>query len=149
MSIAKISLGASGAKPGGGGYNGNNNYSTMAKGTGPAMASVDAALTALRQLRSMWQAIKDSSAADLAGLGGAGGGGGGRAAGQPHRQRHHYHKIRPFPREHPAACDPGGRPPRPRRKQRSFSTGGLEADGGAAAGRHAAVSALRRRQRAL
>lgn len=44
---------------------------------GPAMASAGAALAALKQLRSMWQALLDASVKDLAGAGGGGGGGGG------------------------------------------------------------------------
>jgi len=44
---------------------------------GEAMASASAALTALKQLRSMWQSLKGLSAKDLAGAGGSGGGGGG------------------------------------------------------------------------
>lgn len=48
-----------------------------AKGTGPALASASAALAALKQLRNMWQSLKDMTARDLAGLGGGGGGGGG------------------------------------------------------------------------
>lgn len=49
--------------------------------TGPAMASADAVLSRLKQLRAMWQAMKDASASDLgskAGGGGGGGGGGGK-----------------------------------------------------------------------
>lgn len=44
---------------------------------GPAMASASAALAALKQLRSMWQSLLNSSVKDLAGAGGSGGGGGG------------------------------------------------------------------------
>ena len=51
---------------------------SAAKGlSGPAMASASAALAALKQLRAMWQSLKDATAQDLAGLGGSGGGGGG------------------------------------------------------------------------
>ena len=53
---------------------------SMATGNveGPAMASASAALAALKQIRAMWQRLKDASLKDLgAGAGGAGGGGGG------------------------------------------------------------------------
>jgi len=42
---------------------------------GPAKASASAALSALKQLRAQWQALKDLSVKDLAGKGGGGGGG--------------------------------------------------------------------------
>ena len=44
---------------------------------GPAMASASAALAALKQLRAMWESLKNASVSDLAGGGGGGGGGGG------------------------------------------------------------------------
>ena len=56
------------------------NAISYAKGNvngGPAMASASAALAALKQLRSQWQALSQLSAKDLAGAGGGGGGGGG------------------------------------------------------------------------
>jgi len=56
------------------------NAVAFAKGNisgGPAMASASAALSALKQLRSMWQSLLSATAKDLAGLGGSGGGGGG------------------------------------------------------------------------
>jgi len=45
---------------------------------GPAMASASAALSALKQLKAMWEALLDASVKDLAGKGGGGGGGGGK-----------------------------------------------------------------------
>lgn len=52
--------------------------SSQAKGTiGPAMASASSALAALKQLRAMWQSLKDLTTSDLAKLGGSGSGGGG------------------------------------------------------------------------
>jgi len=45
---------------------------------GLAMASASAALSALKQLRSMWQSLLGASVKDLAGKGGGGGGGGGK-----------------------------------------------------------------------
>lgn len=51
-------------------------YATGNIGGGPAMASASAALAALKQLRSMWQALANISVSDLAGKGGGGGGGG-------------------------------------------------------------------------
>ena len=44
---------------------------------GPAMASASAALAALKQLRAMWESLRNASVSDLAGAGGGGGGGGG------------------------------------------------------------------------
>jgi hypothetical protein len=44
---------------------------------GPAMASAQAALNALKELRAMWEALKGASVSDLAKGGGGGGGGGG------------------------------------------------------------------------
>lgn len=44
---------------------------------GPAMASASAALAALKQLRAMWESLRNASISDLAGAGGGGGGGGG------------------------------------------------------------------------
>ena len=55
------------------------NAVSFAKGSitgGLAMASASAALAALKQLRSMWESLLDSSVSDLAGTGGSGGGGG-------------------------------------------------------------------------
>ena len=52
-------------------------YATGNVHGGPAMASASAALTALKQLRAMWESLIKASAKDLAGLGGSGGGGGG------------------------------------------------------------------------
>ena len=46
------------------------------------MASASAALSALKQLRSMWQSLLGASVQDLAGAGGGGGGGGGGKKGQ-------------------------------------------------------------------
>ena len=43
---------------------------------GPAKASASAALAALQQLKSMWEALESASVKDLAGKGGGGGGGG-------------------------------------------------------------------------
>ena len=43
---------------------------------GPAMASASAALAALKQLRAMWESLKNASVSDLGGAGGGGGGGG-------------------------------------------------------------------------
>ena len=60
---------------------------SKAKGdaTGPALASASAALSALKQIRAMWQRMLDASAKDLgsqAGRGGKGGGGGGGGGGK-------------------------------------------------------------------
>lgn len=44
---------------------------------GPAMASAGAALAALKELRAMWESLKNASVSDLAGAAGGGGGGGG------------------------------------------------------------------------
>jgi len=45
---------------------------------GPAKASASAALAALKQLRSQWQALLNMTAQDLASAAGGGGGGGGK-----------------------------------------------------------------------
>ena len=44
---------------------------------GPAMASAQSALNALKQLKAMWESLRKASVSDLAGAGGGGGGGGG------------------------------------------------------------------------
>jgi len=50
----------------------------QAKGfTGPAMASASAALASLKQLKAMWESLKELTTSDLAKLGNSGGGGGG------------------------------------------------------------------------
>lgn len=58
---------------------------SKAKGTGPAMASAAEALAALKQLRAMWESLRNASLKDMGGLGrgsGGGGGGGGSSADQ-------------------------------------------------------------------
>ena len=57
--------------------NEHNAIALAAGNTGPAMASASAALAALRQLRAMWESLRNASVSDLAGGGGGGGGGGG------------------------------------------------------------------------
>ena len=52
-------------------------FATGNIGGGPAMASASAALAALKQLRAMWESLRNASVSDLAGAGGGGGGGGG------------------------------------------------------------------------
>ena len=58
------------------------NATSLATGNaGPAMASASAALSALKQLRSMWQSLLNASLKDLGGLAGGSGGGGGGGGG--------------------------------------------------------------------
>ena len=60
------------------------NATSLATGNaGPAMASgASAALSALKQLRSMWQSLLNASLKDLGAMGGGSGGGGGGGGGQ-------------------------------------------------------------------
>jgi len=75
------------------------NAVALAGGTsGPAMASASAALSALKQLRAMWESLATASAKDLgalAGRGGKGGGGGGGCfvAGTPIATRNGFKNI--------------------------------------------------------
>lgn len=62
--------------------NGDKAAISFAKGTeGPAMASAAAALSQLRQIRAMWQALLNASAKDMGSKGGGSGGGGGGGGG--------------------------------------------------------------------
>ena len=58
-----------------------------AKGTGPAMASAQAVLSALKQIRAMWQAMLGASMKDLGALAGNEGGGGGGGGGKKKPQQ--------------------------------------------------------------
>ena len=63
-----------------------NEKKATSMATGNAMASASDALTELKRIRDMWQALLDSSASDLgkkAGSGGGGGGGGGGKGDDP------------------------------------------------------------------
>lgn len=62
--------------------NGDKAAISFAKGTeGPAMASAAAALSQLKQIRAMWQALLNASAKDMGSKGGGSGGGGGGGGG--------------------------------------------------------------------
>lgn len=61
--------------------NERNATSLVTGNAGPAMASASAALSALKQLRSMWQSLLNASLKDLGAMGGGSGGGGGGGGG--------------------------------------------------------------------